>query len=86
MKTKLLREIRKRYSFVKVEDSTIHQYLLKDNKTGHITNVLNHEFLVRKLISLGLRKWYKYPYSDKIAVHEKRKEQRKLNFKFKKYE
>jgi len=86
MKTKLLREIRKRYSFVKLEDSTAHQYLLKDNKTGYITHVLNHKHLVRELIVLGLRKWDRYPYIDKIIVHDLKKEQRKLNSKFRKYE
>ena len=91
MKVKLLKHIRKRYSYVKVDlnkdnefipDQYKYKYIIKDLKTNEFEEFITYNDFIEILIYLGLKKWYSDPYCSILSDREQKKKQWLLRSEF----
>lgn len=91
MKVKLLKHIRKRYSYVIIDLKKINEfipelfrykYIVKDLKTNKFEEFNRYDLFLENLIYLGLQKWYKYPYYSILSDRKQKKKQRLLRSEF----
>ena len=91
MKVKLLKHIRKRYSYVIIDLKKINEfipelfrykYIVKDLKTNKFEEFNRYDLFLENLIYLGLQKWYKYPYCSILSDRKQKRKQRLLRSEF----